>query len=66
MKLYKSDKSKMQLLNASDVSMNFEAFSLYPSAMYDMNSEYRKAESARMFPREEEEKIVDQFNAQSF
>jgi hypothetical protein len=48
---YKNSISKeiKESLKVDDLLMAFDATSLYPSAMYDENSEYPKAESARPF-----------------
>jgi len=58
--------SNQLLEQKNEFLMAFDATSLYPSAMYDENSEYPKAESARKFRQEEEREIVYKFNTQTF
>ena len=56
---------KMNLI-VQDVLMAFDAVSLYPSAMFDENSEYPKAQSARPFNKSEENEFKELFNSQEF
>lgn len=55
-----------KLESQGEYLMAFDATSLYPSAMYDISSEYPKAESARKFKKEEEQEILNKFNTQTF
>ncbi|ESO99336.1 hypothetical protein LOTGIDRAFT_158422 [Lottia gigantea] len=58
--------SKLKKINCNKL-MVFDANGLYASAMSDLDSEYPKAESARPFlPEEEEKKFVKLFNEQKF
>ena len=58
--------TKLQGLNRDDLSMAFDATSLYPSAMYDENSVYPKIETGYAFTAEMNDEIVNQFNTQTF
>ena len=53
-------------ITRDDELMNFDGVSLYPSAMADKDSEFPKANSARMFKPEEEKEFLEQFNSQTF
>ncbi|ESO90506.1 hypothetical protein LOTGIDRAFT_164091 [Lottia gigantea] len=57
--------SKLKKINCNKL-MAFDANGLYASAMSDLDSEYPKAESARPFLPEEENKFVKLFNKQKF
>ncbi|PAA48597.1 hypothetical protein BOX15_Mlig030240g1 [Macrostomum lignano] len=59
-------KLKKQLGTVSDCLMNFDGVSLYPSAMSDKDSEYPRAETARVFDISEEKDFLAQFNSQTF
>ena len=59
----KNDLSKLKI---NDILMAFDATSLYPSAMFDENSEFPKAESARPITEEEKTDFVSLFNNQQF
>jgi len=56
----------LKQLKIKDYLMAFDANSLYPSAMYDLNSEYPIASSARMISEEEKISFVELFNNQQF
>jgi hypothetical protein len=49
-----------------DFLMAFDATSLYPSAMWDKESEFPNITSARAFKLEEEQQTLDSFNSQRF
>ena len=57
---------KLQKLNLNDVMMDFDATSLYPSAMWDENSVYPKKETGFAFKPHMNKTYVDAFNNQTF
>ena len=57
---------KLQKLNLNDVMMDFDATSLYPSAIWDENSVYPKIETRFAFNAHMNKTSVDAFNNQSF
>ena len=57
---------KLQKLNLNDVMMDFDATSLYPSAMWDENSAYPKIESGVAFQPHMNNVYVEAFNNQTF
>ena len=57
---------KLQKLNHNDVTMDFDATSLYPSAMWDQNSVYPKIETGFAFKPHMNNVYVEAFNNQSF
>ena len=57
---------KLQKLNLNDVMMDFDATSLYPSAMWDENSVYPKTESGFAFKPHMNNVYVEAFNNQTF
>ena len=57
---------KMQKLNLNDVMMDFDATSLYPSAMWDENSVYPKIETGFAFKPHMNNVYVEAFNNQTF
>ena len=57
---------KIQKLNHNDVIMNFDATSLYPSAMWDQNSVYPKIETGFAFKPHMNNVYVEAFNNQTF
>ena len=57
---------KLQKLNLNDVMMDFDATSLYPSAMWDENSVYTKIESGFAFKPHMNNVYVEAFNNQTF
>ena len=57
---------KLQKLNLNDVMMDFDATSLYPSAMWDENSVYPKIESGSAFEPLMNNVYVEAFNNQTF
>ena len=57
---------KLQKLNLNDVMMDFDATSLYPSAMWDENSVYPKIESGFAFKPHMNNGNVEVFNNQTF
>ena len=57
---------KIQKLNLNDVMMDFDATSLYPSAMWDENSVYPKIESGFAFKPHMNSVYVEAFNNQTF
>jgi hypothetical protein len=52
--------------NSKDFMMAFDATSLYPSAMWDEESEFPDITSAKHFKNSEEKEILDLFNSQQF
>ena len=56
----------LQKLNLNDVMMDFDATSLYPSAMWDENSVYLKIESGFAFKPHMNNVNVEAFNNQTF
>ena len=57
---------KLQKLNLNDVMMDFDATSLYPSAMWDENSVYPKIETGVAFKPHMNNVYVETFNNQTF
>ena len=57
---------KLQKLNQNDVMMDYDATSLYPSAMWDENSVYPKTESGFAFKPHMNNVYVEAFNNQTF
>ena len=57
---------KLQKLNLNDVMMDFDATSLYPSAMWDENSVYPKIETGFVFKPHMNIVYVEAFNNQTF
>ena len=57
---------KLQTLNLNDVKMDFDATSLYPSAMWDKNSVYPKIETGFAFKPHMNNAYVEAFNNQTF
>ena len=57
---------KIQKLNHNDVMMDFDATSLYPSAMWDQNSVYPKIETGFAFKPHMNNVYVEAFNNQTF
>ena len=57
---------KLQKLNLNDVMMDFDATSLYPSAMWDENSVYPKIETGYTFKPHMNNVYVEAFNNQTF
>ena len=57
---------KLQKLNHNDVMMDFDATSLYPSAMWDQNSVYLKIEIGFAFKPHMNNVYVEAFNDQTF
>ena len=57
---------KLQKLDQNDVMMDFDATSLYPSAMWDENSVYPKIESGFVFKPHINKTYVEAFNNQTF
>ena len=57
---------KLQKLNHNDVMMDFDATSLYPSAMWDQNSVYPKTETGFAFKPHMNIVYVEPFNNQTF
>ena len=57
---------KLQKLNLNDVMMDFDATSLYPSAMWDENSVYPKIETGFTFKPHMNIVYVEAFNNQTF
>ena len=57
---------KLQKLNLNDVMMDFDATSLYPSAMWDENSVYPKIETGFVFKPHMNNVYVEAFNNQTF
>ena len=57
---------KLQKLNLNDVMMDFDATSLYPSAMWDENSVYPKIETGFAFEPYMNSIYVEAFNNQTF
>ena len=57
---------KLQKLDVNDVMMDFDATSLYPSAMWDENSVYPKIESGFAFKPHMNNVYVEAFNNQTF
>ena len=57
---------KLQKLNLNDVMMDFDATSLYPSAMWDENSVYPKIETGFAFKPHINKTFADAFNNQTF
>ena len=57
---------KLQKLNHNDVMMDFDATSLYPSAMWDHNSVYPKIETGFAFKPHINNVYVEAFNNQTF
>ena len=57
---------KLQKLNHNDVMMDFDATSLYPSAMWDQNSVYPKIETGFAFKPHLNNVYVEAFNNQTF
>ena len=57
---------KLQKLNLNDVMMDFDANSLYPSAMWDENSVYPKIETGFAFKPHMNNVFVKAFNDQTF
>ena len=57
---------KLQKLNVNDVMMDFDATSLYPSAMWDENSVYPKIETGFAFKPHMNKTYVEAFNNQTF
>ena len=57
---------KLQKLNLNDVMMDFDATSLYPSAMWDENSVYPKIETGFAFKPHMNNVYVEAFNNQTF
>ena len=56
----------LQKLNLNKVMMDFDATSLYPSAMYDENSVYPKKDSGFAFKLHMNHVYVKSFNDQTF
>ena len=59
-------RKKLQKLNHNDVMMDFDATSLYPSAMWDQNSVYPKIETGFAFKPHMNNVYVEAFNNQTF
>ena len=57
---------KLQKLNHNDVMMDFDATSLYPSAMWDQNSVYPKIKNGFAFKTHMNNVYVEAFNNQTF
>ena len=57
---------KLRKLNLNDVMMDFDATSLYPSAVWDENSVYPKIESGFAFEPHMNNVYVEAFNNQTF
>ena len=57
---------KLKKLDINDVLMNFDATSLYPSAMWDNESIYPRIESGYHFTPDMNDEIVQKFNTQTF
>ena len=57
---------KLSKLNSSQTRMNFDATSLYPSAMWDENGVYPKLESGFAFKPYMNDVYVEAFNNQTF
>ena len=57
---------KVQKLNPNDVMMDFDATSLYPSAMWDENSLHPKIETGFAFKPHMNNVYVEAFNNQTF
>ena len=57
---------KLQKLNLNDVMMDFDATSLYSSALWDDKSVYHKIETAFLFKRHMKKSYVDAFKIQTF
>ena len=57
---------KLQKLNLNDVMMDFDATSLYPSAMWDENSVYPKIETGYAFKPQKNKTYVEAFDIQTF
>ena len=57
---------KLREFNRNDLLMAFDATSLYPSAMYDMDSVYPKIETGYAFTEDMNDKIIEEFNNQIF
>ena len=57
---------KLQNLNQNDVMMDFDATSLYASAMWDQNSVYPKIETGFAFKPHMNDVYVEAFNNQTF
>ena len=57
---------KLQKLNQNDVMMDYDATSLYPSAMWDENSVYPKIESGFAFKPHMNNVYIEAFNNQTF
>ena len=57
---------KLQKLNHNDVMMDFDATSLYPSAMWDENSVYPKIETGFAFKTHMNNVYIEAFNNQTF
>ena len=58
--------SKLKKLSFSNVLMNFDATSLYPSAMWDDESIYPRIETGYPFTPDMNDEIVQKFNTQTF
>ena len=57
---------KLQKLSLNDVMMDFDATSVYPSAMWDKNSVYPKIETGFAFKPPMNKTYVEAFNIQTF
>ena len=57
---------KLQKLNVKDVMMDFDATTLYPSAMWDKNSVYPKIDNGFAFKPHMNNVYVEAFNNQTF
>ena len=57
---------QLQKLDLNDVLMDFDATSLYPSAMWDQNSVYPKIETGFTFKPDMNDSYVEAFNNQTF
>jgi len=65
-KIKNNMKEELKNLNINDYLMAFDANSLYPSAMYDDNSEYPVASSAKPISDKQKLRYVKLFNEQTF
>ena len=59
-------RKKLQKLNVNDVMMDFDAKSLYPSAMWVENSVFSKVETGFVFKPQMNKVYVEAFNNQTF
>ena len=56
----------LELLSLSDLLWDFDAVSLYPSAMSDPESIYPRVETGLAFTKDMNDELVNKFNTQTF